>query len=44
MAIRIAAAKGLLNTTTAAAEADNIDRIVATLYKLAARTAQPQRP
>jgi four helix bundle protein len=41
MALRIAAAKGLLAPETAATEADNLDRIVATLYKLAARNAPP---
>jgi four helix bundle protein len=43
MAIRIAAAKGLLAPEDAATEADNLDRIVATLYKLAARNAPPRR-
>jgi hypothetical protein len=42
MALRIAAAKGLVAPEPAATEADNLDRIVATLYKLAARNAQPR--
>jgi four helix bundle protein len=37
MALRIAAAKGQLDAHLVAVEVDNLDRIVATLYKLAAR-------
>ena len=37
MALRMAGAIGLLDAETVAAEADDIDRIVATLYKLAHR-------
>ena len=37
MALRMAGALRLLNADTVAMEADNLDRIVATLYKLAHR-------
>lgn len=38
MALRLAGALGLLEPATVAAETDDLDRIVATLYKLAHRT------